>query len=454
MDEYNDDIVLKVIETYGETDSIGKTASICKLSTVKVRKILITHEMWSSETSDYIKNFLALGRTKKEIANILGISEATVSAYCPYDKGMYKTGNPSKDAERSELYRKKIASAKERQVEVRKKSKDYVSIVGDITPYVVRLSIDLDPFTEEQSRILREYGESSDGCHFYRDILVPGDITINAMHYVIQKAFGWTNSHMRNFSLPEDRFFELTGSSFKGYRELCGILFFYESEESNYLYWNDDYEGCESFDTWIRRKYKGPYVYGGKAEFPEEQRFIIDNYIAGRKKEMMELKFDENEPVPFLGLMPLNELCSRLPLSSVLLKKGEKLPDRKTFIDSIRYDNPRMPSIIPCTDRVIYEYDSGDGWEIEITRNDSYDITDRQFRTVVEEHRPICLKRDGIMLLDDVGGTGGYIDFLASVFEGKESHSFDYGRDPESDYAWAHSCFGWKKKAPSLLNLL
>lgn len=452
MDTYSDDIVLKVIDTYGETDSIEKTAKICGISTVKVRKILITHDLWSSETSYQIGYFRHIGKTIKEIADIFGISEASVSAYLPYDKGLYKTGNPSKDAERAELYRKRIEACRERQVAVRKQSKNFVTVKGDICPFVIRLTMDFGELDEFSRDILSRFGQSSDGRHFYRDVLVPGDITINALHYVIQKCFGWCNSHARSFELPEDRFMELTGGNFMGYQELCGILFLFDYGEESALYWNDDYENCESFSTWIRRKYTGPYVYGGKVEFPEEQKISINRAIKKDRENYLSMKFEDDIP-PFIYSTKLNELCSRLTLSSVLAAEGEKLPDRKTFMSSIRYDNPKMPSIIPCTDKILYEYDFGDGWDVEITRLSDYPITDKQFRTVVEEHRPLCLKRDGIMLMDDVGGVGGYISFLGSVFGGINSEFYEYG-DAKADYEWANSNFGWTKKAPSPLKLL
>ena len=37
-----------------------------------------------------------------------------------------------------------------------------------------------------------------------RDILVPGDMNLHALHYAIQQAFGWQNSHLHRFLLGEE----------------------------------------------------------------------------------------------------------------------------------------------------------------------------------------------------------------------------------------------------------
>ena len=38
----------------------------------------------------------------------------------------------------------------------------------------------------------------------WRRILVPGDITLDVLHNVIQIAMGWTNSHLHSFEIAGD----------------------------------------------------------------------------------------------------------------------------------------------------------------------------------------------------------------------------------------------------------
>ena len=51
------------------------------MSTVKVRKILITEGLWESDTSIKIGNLLAQGLTTEEIAEKLYMSVKNVQAY-------------------------------------------------------------------------------------------------------------------------------------------------------------------------------------------------------------------------------------------------------------------------------------------------------------------------------------------------------------------------------------
>ena len=61
----------QIIRTYLDTESVKDTAVICDVSTVKVRKVLITEGMWSSRTSVEVQHYLNIGKTTAEIAQIL-----------------------------------------------------------------------------------------------------------------------------------------------------------------------------------------------------------------------------------------------------------------------------------------------------------------------------------------------------------------------------------------------
>ena len=96
----------------------------------------------------------------------------------------------------------------------------------------------------------------------------------------------------------------------------------------------------------------------------------------------------------------------------------------------------------PVTEELIYRYDFGDGWEVRIRCEDVYlqdeagvwkdgrgkirdeytDVLDE----VVSRHRPVCIGKDGIELVDDVGGIGGFCNMLRVIHEA----------DMEDDMAW------------------
>ena len=54
-----------------------------------------------------------------------------------------------------------------------------------------------------------KYGES-----ISRDILVPFNLPLHNLHYVINQAFGFTNSHLHEFTLPHSLHLTLNISNF------------------------------------------------------------------------------------------------------------------------------------------------------------------------------------------------------------------------------------------------
>lgn len=155
------------------------------------------------------------------------------------------------------------------------------SIKNEITPVRLHLELRDDYLSDYQKRMLIRYGESTSGDSITRDILVPSDMPLHNLHYTIQILFGWQNSHLRSFYLPEEVYNKLTGGTVKGWSDLVGILFQPPSEAEEDVFWDDDYERG-SFKVWLRKKYTGPYIYGGTMEHPEVARRdvqeLLDSY--------------------------------------------------------------------------------------------------------------------------------------------------------------------------------
>ena len=145
------------------------------------------------------------------------------------------------------------------------------AIKNKITPVRLHLELKCDYLSDYQKRMLKRYGESASGESITRDILIPSDMQLHNLHYAIQKLFGWQNSHLRSFYLPEDIYNKLTGGTVKGWSDLVGILFQPPSECEADVFWDDDYEKG-SLKVWLRKKYTGPYIYGGTMEYPEAAR--------------------------------------------------------------------------------------------------------------------------------------------------------------------------------------
>jgi hypothetical protein len=86
----------------------------------------------------------------------------------------------------------------------------------EITSVHLHLELKGEYLTEYQKRMLKRYGESSTGESICRDILIPSDMPLHNLHYTIQKLYGWQNSHLRSFHLPEEVYQKLTGGTVKG----------------------------------------------------------------------------------------------------------------------------------------------------------------------------------------------------------------------------------------------
>lgn len=112
---------------------------------------------------------------------------------------------------------------------------------------------------EDTTYVLKTYGQVKYGDTISRDVIVPDDMPLWALHYMMQKCFGWQNSHLHQFELPREQFERITDGNAGAYAALMGVIFRSPWMDENEEFWNDDYESG-SFKTWIRRKYSGPYV--------------------------------------------------------------------------------------------------------------------------------------------------------------------------------------------------
>lgn len=242
--------------------------------TWEVRRVLITEGLWSSRTSEEIGALWEKGMTVPEIAEALCLSEKNIQSYLPYTRGQYGGENRSNTAIRSGIYRERMHMAANNQLVKKSNRKSSGNQKGDTTmeskkqkiDNVICLHLELaDSEIEGADDPIVKYAKVKKSIS--RDVLVPEDITLHSLHYVILKLFGWQNGHLHSFSLPEDDFLKLTGDRFDKYSKLCGVYFRFPTDDFEDLYWDDDYEEGRSFNTWLRSKYTGPYVYGGTGDY-------------------------------------------------------------------------------------------------------------------------------------------------------------------------------------------
>ena len=226
----------KIINTYTQLGSVKETAASLGVSVVKVRRTLITAGLWRSSSSDAVCDLLKQGLSTKEIADRLSITPKAVEAYSPYQQGPYGNEVRSYSAIRCEHYRQRKNYALDHQINrgtptsITKEGDSMILPVNVPTQTVqLHLELNCDHLDSQEASILREYGKVNKSLS--RDVLVPSSITLHALHYVIQRAFGWQNSHLHHFELPEETFKMLTGGRFKRWGELCGIYFRMPSED-------------------------------------------------------------------------------------------------------------------------------------------------------------------------------------------------------------------------------
>lgn len=335
----------------------------------------------------------------------------------------------------------------------------------------VRLHLELrSSYLNDNDKImLKRYGESATGESISRDILIPSDMPLHNLHYAIQKLFGWQNSHLRRFYLHEDIYSSLTNNTVKGWADLVGILFQPPSEGEEDVFWDDDYKSG-NFNTWLRKKYTGPYEYGGILEYPDtakrDVKELLDYYKMVDVRESFSSyyerkKDDEDAEDRIIRKAPLIDLTIKEMNDSIMLENGtENLLERLRVNDVIASAREDLSSngLFPLTYELIYNYDFGDNWEIYITKHDDCDdlienlnVSEQEVKdavkVVLEKHKPICINRNGLSVLDDVGGLSGFARLLDSIYESEDR------QESLEMSAWAKS-LGWSPKKTSIKKII
>lgn len=564
-----DEIYQSVIADFKKTGSVKKTAQNVGTTLVRAQRILITEGLWSSATSEKVAALYSRGQKVSEIAAELFVSQKTVQAYLPYsrsEKG-YGGDNRSDDAIKSEDYRTRMHQAAESQVSSADMEKERKEMVKEMKkmktneelgktnsahipesqswkgrtmkdnglaeenkassdkmtaeelyskhmkrkPEVLglQLSLDLQDVDDGEMEVLRKYGKVKNGIS--REILVPADITLHALNYVILRSFGWQNSHLHQFRFPNQVFQKLTKGKnrdceeryflqdglYTDWAKLCGIYFRFPCDDFDDLYWDDDYEEWQSIKTWLARKYTGPYSYGGTCEhyyFANQMaQSVIENNPENKKATIHDIQYSFNQM--------LDEVLERIPLIELITPEG--INEDKGMMDKIAFLQKRQENeeddipVIPVTDELIYAYDFGDGWEVSIRLKDcyytqaedgpdstisdaalssatstdaifasaaseaatlpantSYDMKNHavdedlalKIATVVLKRRPTCLAMDGIPLVDDVGGIGGFVDFLEKIHDNDS-----YEKEELKEWAKGMGWTGHMSKPENLL---
>lgn len=467
----------EVLKYYKKTASLQKTADELKISYAKVRKILITLGEYESDFSLEVGKRRSMGKSISEIAAELNTSTNRVTAFLPYEKNLYAGPEPTIDAKKSKVYRKRINMAREKFVNkaINKDDKRNLSTgkeklmakecytnTNAFKAIHLHLELKNEYLDDTEKMILRRYGESSTGDSISRDILIPSDMPLHNLHYAIQRLFGWQNSHLRRFILPEEIYNRLTGGNVKGWADLVGILFQPPGECEHDVFWDDDYQSG-SIKTWLKKKYTGPYFFNGITEDYEWaqhdikqlfERFPILEVKESFSDYMNRSRGKDKEKLRVIKKAPFIELSLEEMNNSIIIESGtESLLERLEAARVLALKDDGVCSdhgIFPVTHKLIYNYDFGDDWTVTITKEkDCEELLQKGYilknelldaeATVLTKHKPVCIHKDGVFVLDDVGGLHGFISFLKEIYEGEDK------KERSNSRTWAQS-LGWSER--------
>lgn len=426
-----------IVRVFKETGSIAETAKRLNTYPIKIRRVLISEGLWSSKSSRQITKLLGEGKGISEISRDLGIEEKSVQAYLPYSHTReYWNQQKSRDAINTENYRKRnssIASNKKRGSDERRDSEKILPAVHS-KKTIMKLHLELG-LEDEWLPVLKKYGRVKNGIS--RDILVPSDMTLLALHYTIQRAFGWQEGHMHSFELDYDRFFDLIHNSIGRWSSFCGLYFRFPIPSDCY-YWDDDYTGQISYKNWLKQQYTGPYKYCGTLEHLVECKRILNQCITdnpffnnliveGPERDLRIAGSGDDQPViiktsdstAVFSWGEINVFLERLSIGEILFPIGQKRDE--VLLDellSVKWTSHETdPEVTPITDSLMYDY-WGLDWTVKITCTEQYDIHSGVpgFENEMGklQRGPICIDYDGLPLMEDADGSS-FCEFLEQL---------------------------------------
>ena len=93
---------------------------------------------------------------------------------------------------------------------------------------LIRLHVSLGNMTDDEAKLLSKYGNVKKGNTITRDIIVHEKMTLRSLHYVLQRAFGFTNNHMHSFSVGNADVVAVSNNNMGNLLNLRGIIFTYQ----------------------------------------------------------------------------------------------------------------------------------------------------------------------------------------------------------------------------------
>ncbi len=135
------------------------------------------------------------------------------------------------------------------------------------------------------------------------------------------------------------------------------------------------------------------------------------------------------------------DLLEKLEVNKVIARQDENLDSKNLF---------------PVTKELYYNYDFGDNWIVKITKHkncndlleenklDEYELKEA-VELVLNNYKPVCIHKDGVSVLDDVGNLRGFAEFLGVIYEGEDKEEVSNTRAWAKYLGWSPNKISYKK---------
>ena len=471
MKKYDLEFIKQVAKYYHSTvdadhpnGNISKVMEKFSISRTKALKLLITSGAIDTELHHDIMKLLDEGYTLEQIAEKLNVSVTTVKTHMPYQKVIYNSEQKSIGAEAVERFRareKTFMNMVIRNSDLQETGDHFLEksstevmmkqLLPDLNfrmfediahlkpvftekegkkfkihPDIALLHIELDEEVKKEYRRLCgiRYGKS-----FSRDILVPYILPLHNLHYAINQAFGFNNSHEHEYALLYKDLQWVTENSVDQWKKLIGLVFRNPFRDKSLDHWDDDYKGG-SPKKWMRSKYTGPSY---RFLHQESYRYIVEalRQYTIQASEMNELMdevdnpFEVNETLPVYNIFQV-ENGMDLMIEEFNEDLQESMEEAKKYADN---DPASQPDVTGFVKQLLYTYDTDWKFTITVKADAEYllhtaRVNERELKEAIAKVctyvRPVMISGDGDQLMDDCGGVEGYIRMIREMEKGNE----------------------------------
>lgn len=279
---------------------------------------------------------------------------------------------------------------------------------------IYRLRLERIPQNMPLTELTQKKAETKPGIC---DILVPGSLTLSALHHTIQSMFGVKDELSHYYSLPQQVWEKLTQNDPAKWQSLVGVLFQSPVQKKDDIRWRRMPETaaiCRVSED------AGPYMATAHRE--SLWQCCMDMQEVGQYMSLKDMSLEEVQGALHT---PIDHLLERLSIDHLLafhdrdcqdvLAEGEKCfdtyeefmhDDLQEDIEELLFwgqDEPeRQPSVDSPTDTLYYTSQGAECLQIKITGSrDAADLVeqgiltedalDKAVQKLFMEYRPVCI---------------------------------------------------------------